>query len=394
MKWTEKRVKEAVRNGENSFVEFKEYPVRSENLAKELVAFSNFKGGTVFLGISDEGEIKGVGKSNIEEWIMNITSNNIEPSIIPVYQELEIESNVVVALEVDLGVSKPYAVKKGENRLYYIRVGSTSRLADRDQLRRLFQMSSFFHAEILPVNNTSFDDIELLTLKDYFKNYRKFDIPSLDHEDKWIELLINNEYMIESDLGNKTLTIAGCLLFAEHPCKHFVQAGITGAVYKGVEKDYDTYERINIDSLISPKGLIKEVILFFQRYLSREELTENMQRRRMWDIPEEVLRETLLNAIAHRDYTSPSNIEVSIFNDRVEVISPGGLPNTVTVERMKAGCRIARNQLIMQTLKDYGLVEHMGMGVKNKIIKGMVTYNKKAPVFVVNEYQVKVVLFK
>ena len=134
-------------------------------------------------------------------------------------------------------------------------------------------------------------------------------------------------------------------------------------------------------------------MLFFQRYLSKEELNKDMQRKRIWTIPEEVLRETLLNAIAHRDYTSLANIEVSIFVDRVEVVSPGSLPNTVTVERMRAGCRVPRNQNIIQTLKDYGLVEHMGMGVRNKIIKGMLMHNKKEPQFIVDDYQVKVVLY-
>ena len=89
-----------------------------------------------------------------------------------------------------------------------------------------------------------------------------------------------------------------------------------------------------------------------------------------------------------------SAIEVSIFQDRVEIVSPGSLPNTVTVERMKAGCRVTRNQIATQTLKDYGLIEHMGMGVRNKIIRGMLSHNKKEPEFLVDEYQVKVILPK
>lgn len=393
MKWTERVLRETINNGENSYVEFKRYPTKPEGFAKELVAFSNFKGGAIFLGISDEGEIIGVDNPDIEEWIMNVVSNRIEPSIIPSYQELKIDSKKVVVIEVDMGLSKPYAVKKGDNRTFYVRVGSTSRLADRELLRRLFQSSNLFHGEILPVNKTSFSNVELLTVKTYFQDFRKFEIPPLDHDAEWIKLLINNEYMVETELGNKVLTVAGCVLFAENPRKHLSQAGISGAAYKGLEKDYDTYERVEIDSPVSPKGLIKETMLFFQRYLSKEELKENMQRKRIWVIPQEVLRETLLNAIAHRDYTSLANIEVSIFKDRVEVVSPGSLPNTVTVERMMDGCRVPRNQMIIQTLKDYGLVEHMGMGVRNKIIKGMLVHNKREPQFIVDDYQVKVVLY-
>ena len=74
MRWTEEKVREVIRNGENSFVEFKEYPLKPEQLAKELVAFSNFKGGTLFLGITDDGKISGIEKSDLEEWVMNVVS--------------------------------------------------------------------------------------------------------------------------------------------------------------------------------------------------------------------------------------------------------------------------------------------------------------------------------
>lgn len=394
MKWTAEKVIEIVKNGENSFVEFKVLPVKTEEFAKELSAFSNFKGGVIFLGVSDNREIIGVNTKGLEEWIMNVSTNKIEPSIIPVYQEIHIDSKTIAVIEADLGLSKPYGVKRGDKRDYYIRVGSSSRLADREQLRRLFQASALFHAELLPVNNAFFSSVEPFTMRNYFKEYRKYEVPPIDKHDEWVEMLMNNEYMIETEIGNIVFTIAGCILFNEHPCSFLPQAGISGAAYKGTEKEYDTFERIDITSPVSPKGLVKETMLFFQRHLSNETLNSNMQRERIWNIPEEVLRETLLNAIAHRDYTAISNIEISLFKDRAEIISPGSLPNTVTVERMKAGCRVSRNQIIVQTLKDYGLIEHMGMGVRNKIIKGMLAFNKKEPEFIVDEYQVKVVLYK
>jgi ATP-dependent DNA helicase RecG len=394
MRWTEEKVREVIRNGENSFVEFKEYPLKPEQLAKELVAFSNFKGGTLFLGITDDGKISGIEKSNLEEWVMNVVSNLIEPIVIPSYQELKIDSKIIAIIELELGSTKPYAIRKGPNRSYYIRTGSTCRLADREQLRRLFQTSGNLQGELLPVTKSSFNHLELLTVKNYFKEYRLFEAPQLDQEQEWITLLKNNEYMIETELNNNALTIAGCILFAEEPEKLLIQAGVSAVAYKGVEKDYDTFERVEIGAPLSPKGLIKECVLFFQRNLSQEIISKNMQRKRIWDIPEDVLRETLLNAVAHRDYTISSNIEASIFRDRVEITSPGTLPNSVTIERMKAGCRVSRNQIITQTLKDYRLIEHMGMGVRNKIINGMLRFNQKEPEFVVDEYQVKVILYK
>ncbi|VEN72993.1 conserved hypothetical protein [Candidatus Desulfarcum epimagneticum] len=137
MKWSAEKVREAVRNGENSFVEFKTLPVRPESVAKELTAFSNFKGGVIFLGVSDDGAIAGANQENLEEWAMNIASDLVEPVVIPSYQEVKMDSGTVAVVEVDSGVSKPYALKKGPHRTYYIRVGSTSRIVDRDQWPRL-----------------------------------------------------------------------------------------------------------------------------------------------------------------------------------------------------------------------------------------------------------------
>ncbi len=105
------------------------------------------------------------------------------------------------------------------------------------------------------------------------------------------------------------------------------------------------------------------------------------------DYPAEVIRETIVNAIAHRDYTiSGTDIELSIYSDRLEVISPGRLPNSVTVERMKAGCRVTRNELIKEVLRDYHYVEAPGLGVPRKIIAGMIKHNGIEPDFIEDEY--------
>ena len=98
------------------------------------------------------------------------------------------------------------------------------------------------------------------------------------------------------------------------------------------------------------------------------------------DYPEEVIREALINAAVHRDYLlSATDIELSIYEDRLEIISPGKLPNGITPDRMRAGCRAARNQLLKDVMRDYGYLEHMGMGIPRKIIKGMQEHNGTEP---------------
>lgn len=392
---TNVQVNEYIANGENSFVEFKEGTVRPEQLAKELVAFANWRGGMLLLGVSDEGEIVGLSRSDIEEWVMNICMNRITPAIIPSFQYVKYAEKQIAVIEIGIGIAKPYAVRDGERLTYYIRVGSTSRIADTQQLRRLFQSSTAIHVETMPVNGAAYEHLDFELIKSYFRDVRQFDdTPDDNDEEEWRRLLINNDFMTQTEHGTLVGTIVGTVLFAQTPA-HFLPAATVSAVaYKGTKKDYDTAERNDFNLPLSPDSLAKELMLFGQRHLSYEKLRNHLQRKRYWSIPPEALRETLMNALVHRDYTQPGTIEFSIYSDRVEIVSPGSLPNTVTVERMKAGCRVPRNPILIQTMKDYGLVEHMGMGVRNKIIKSMKENSGEEPEFITNEFEIKVILRK
>ena len=119
------------------------------------------------------------------------------------------------------------------------------------------------------------------------------------------------------------------------------------------------------------------------------------RRRRRKAYPSEAIRETIVNAVAHRDYTiTVTDIELSLYSDRLEVISPGRLPNTVTVEKMKQGYRAARNELMKEILRDYGYVEHRGMGVRTRIIAGMQAHNGTEPDLIEEESRFLVRLWK
>ena len=99
-----------------------------------------------------------------------------------------------------------------------------------------------------------------------------------------------------------------------------------------------------------------------------------------WDYPLEAVREALVNAVAHRDYTiTVTDIELSIYTDRIEIISPGRLPNTVTVDKMRAGYPASRNELIKEVLRDYRYIEATGLGVPRRIIGGMLAHNATEP---------------
>ncbi|MEE4358837.1 MAG: ATP-binding protein [Desulfococcaceae bacterium] len=200
-------------------------------------------------------------------------------------------------------------------------------------------------------------------------------------------------------------TIAGLILFGRSPRRFLPQAGVEWTVFPGIEKDYDTKERASLDGPLvglwneigehTEDGLLDLLMSKARQHASCERLSEDMLTRKIvWDYPPEAVREAVINAFVHRDWTRPPDIEVSLYADRLEIVSPGALPNNVTVERMKQGLRIPRNPILIQTMKDYGYVEHMGMGVKNKIIPGMKNHNGTEPDFFADELQLLVQLRK
>jgi len=173
-----------------------------------------------------------------------------------------------------------------------------------------------------------------------------------------------------------------------------------------VEKDYASRERALLRGPILPllsaagepveSGLVGQAMDFVRRNVGVEAWIDDEGRRQeRWDYPLEAVREAVVNALAHRDYTiTVTDVELSIYADRLEVISPGGLPNTVTVEKMKSGYRAARNEMIKEVLRDYRYIEATGLGVPRKIVRGMRDHNGTEPDLIEEEDRFTVRLWK
>lgn len=397
---------EIIRNGESSGVEFKRDDVNPQSLAKKIASIANLEGGYILLGVEDDGSISGLTRSDIEEWVTNICSNNIQPPIIPYFEIVMCENDekVGVIMIPEDSPDKPYKARQGSRWVTFVRIGSTTREATREEEQRLYQASGVLRYEIKPVPGSSLKDLDLNRLIDYFRNIRGQNYPGKEDPEEWEKLLINTEIMVESR-GKAIPTVGGILLFGKNPNRYLPQAGISAVAYTGVEKDYEAVERLTIrgpivarltdEGEIVDTGLVERALEFVRRNSRVSSHLAGGRRIDKPDYPEEVIRETIVNAIAHRDYTiSGTDIELAIYRNRLEVISPGRLPNTVTIERMKAGCRVSRNELIKEVLRDYHYVEATGLGVPRKIIAGMHEHNGTEPDLVEDEYSFTVRLWK
>ncbi len=380
---------EIIRNGESSGVEFKRDVLGNHALAKELVAFSNLSGGMVLLGVDDDGSISGLTRPDLEEWVMTACRDKIRPGIIPFFEivrDIEPEKDVAI-VRVTRGFDV-HSLWHNNRNTYYIRVGTQSREPSPEELGRLFQQRGTFRAELRPVSGATLADLDRRRLRDYFGRIRQQSVPSDDDETAWQTLLVNTEIMSEEGV-----TVGGILLFGTTPNRFLPHAGIDAAAFPGTEKDYAARERAALRGPMTPlldangavveNGLVEQALDFVRRNTPVTAVLENGRRIEKPAYPPEVLREAIVNALIHRDYLLTStDIELAVYSDRLEIISPGRLPNGITTERMRIGCRAARNQLLKDVMRDYRYLEHMGMGVPRKIILGMKAHNGTEPALV------------
>jgi len=380
---------EFIRNGENSGIEFKLDTLENRALAKELVALANLEGGRVLLGVDDDGRIAGITRENLEGWVMSACRDKIRPEIIPYFEIVkDVEPGRDVAIVQVLRGTTVHHVWHDNRRFYYIRVGSQSREASQEELERLFQQRGAFRLEIRPVTGTSIADIDLRRLQDYFQRIRRQPFPDPQDEERLRTLLSNIEIVAEQD-GKFPATIAGLLLFGTNPNRFLPQAGIDAAAYPGRVKDYATRERARLRGPLTPlfgaaglieNGLVEQAIEFVNRNTPVRASLEHGRRVDQRMYPPEAVREAVVNALVHRDYLlSGTTIELSTYQDRLEIISPGRLPNGITPARMRVGCRSSRNQLLKDIMGDYGYLEHMGMGIPRKIVHLMREQNGTEP---------------
>jgi len=401
---------ELIENGESSTIEFKRDNVRAENIAKEIVAFANSYGGKILLGVEDDGKISGINRADLEPWIMDtVCTRYVHPSVIPQYEEVLIDNNRKVAvIYVPMGVSKPYVVRHNDREEFFIRVGSVSRLANREQIIRISASGGMLHVETLPAPRTSLKSLDIVRLKNYFKDI--LEEPSLPQTDQeWESRLEDMGFMTETIDNNKACTIAGLVLFGINPRKYLKQAGLRIMVFDSHDKEYKALLDIVLDapmvarvevtnqqvSNVVDDGLVEKAAAALYPFIIEESGTidKDFRRPSRHYYPWNAIRELILNALAHRDWTRNNDIEICLYNNRLEVISPGALPNSMTVEKMIGGRRTPRNTIIMEALRDYQYVDSRGMGIRTKVIPIMREFNGTKPEFEATEDYLRIILW-
>ena len=365
----EHELQSLISGGESQFTEFKRELDNTESIAGEIVAFANRDGGTLLIGVADDGTILGVvdGEATVQR-LTNICRDRCVPPISPVVTQEIADNKEVVVLRVlpDLNRQKPYRTLGGR---FYVRVNRDKKDATGRELIRIAQAAGELHYDESPVYGTTLDDLSLAAFSNYHQ--RQFGIPlteQLQESSIPLETLLHNLRLIHTMDGQVTLSVACVLLFGQSPQQFMPQSRLSAVAFAGTDETADIFDRHEIDGRLP--AIIDETQAFLSRNIRRPAREHGFHRE---DVPlydDTALGEAVVNAIAHRDYSlSGSQIRLFLFDDRIEVRSPGRLPNSVTLENIRLGVHAERNRAIATLLTQLGYMSAIGTGVPRLIIR-------------------------
>jgi len=338
---------------ESKTLEFKRDLSSPKPILKSLVAFANSAGGRVVIGVADDKQVVGVEDPlDAEERLCNLISDSISPRLVPNIEMATVEDRTVMVVEVFLSGSRPHWLNaEGEVDGVYVRLGSTNRKADRALIAELKRSTEGVSFDEMPMPELVPEDLDLQAAQEAFADLRQLDEQSL------LTLKV-----LTRDQGRLVPTQGGMLLFGRQRGRYFSDAWIQCGRFLGTEK-VDIFDHADITAPL-PQA-VEEVMLFLKKHAFRGADLSDVRRKDVWSIPLGILREGIISAIVHSDYSQRgAPIRVVFLDDRIEIESLGILLPGLTIEDIKQGTSRVRNHVIARVFRELGLIEQWGTGVR------------------------------
>jgi len=353
---------ELIQKGESSKVQFKERLPNQDSIAQEMAAFSNTEGGFIIIGVNDKsGALNGLNFEEIRttnQQLVNVASQSISPPIIITTETVHVNGNNLIVVRIKEGISKPYKDRLGT---IYMKNGSDKRrVTSNEEISRLLQSSKIMYADEMIIQGTSATDIDINYYKLFInKKYNK------SFEDLGVELRQSLENLNLMKDGN--LTLGGLLFFSSNRHKFRPQFSIQCIAVNSTTLTGNSFTDNETPFEGNMKQIFDNAISFIERNLKKIPTGNTFNSQTVWEIPYEVFEELIVNSLIHRDYFISSTIKIFIFTDRIEIISPGKLPNSLIVENIISGVSISRNP-ILQTMAQHTLpYKGLGTGIMRAI---------------------------
>ncbi len=359
-------IKEIIKNGESKIIEFKEIIPSSKKISQTAVAFANGAGGKILIGISDDREIIGIDEEidifkTIDD-LNTIIYDSCYPNInTDIYTENKDDKTILV-IEIFPGNLKPYYIKNlGKENGVYIRVGASNRKASYENILELERQR----------RNITFDE-EI----DWDLEYENLDL----------ECLRKNFKENGKDFSEEKLINLGLIKKEGNDLKVTRGLGIILGIYENTNINCARFKGRTMDIFLDKKEFtgdifdkIEKIQLFLANHLNINSKFEKFKRKDILEIPMLALREGIINAIVHRDYSNQGrDIKIGVYDDIVEIVSPGGLPSTLTIEQIYSGRSEIRNRVLARIFKEFNFIEKWGSGI-NRMINLCKEINLKTP---------------
>ena len=340
--------------------QFKADITNANALAAEMVAFSNSGGGQIFIGINNDGSITGLTRQEvgrINQIISNAASHNVHPPINPSTENIALTEGLVLIVTINPGVNKPYQDNTGA---FWVKNGADKRkVTSREEIQRMFQTSGLLHGDEVPINGLTSADLDLEYFQRFFsKEYGE----SLENQNVPLPQLLENMSLASEG----KLNLAAALLFSKAPYYKLPVFIVKAVSYPSKDIDVSHYiESTDLKGKLS--DLFQSTLNFMMRNIAYIQHQQDINSLGEPEIPKIVFEELLVNALIHRDYLISAPIRIFIFSNRIEIISPGHLPNNLSVENIKKGISNIRNPILASFATRILPYRGLGSGIRRAL---------------------------
>jgi len=350
---TETELLQILARGEDSQHQFKRDFTNADALAAELAALANGLGGQILIGVADDGQLTGLTSQDIgriNQLLSNAASQHVRPPLSPRSQNLKTAQGLVLVVDVLPGINKPYLDLQG--RVWVKNGADKHHVTAREEMQRMFQAGGLVQADQVPVRNTAWADIDERAFARYVE--RRFK-QSQDQNALPLPSVFENLQLAIDGVPN----LAGMLLFGKYPERHLHVCMIAAVCFPGTKLSDNRYlDSENIQGTLEEQ--FQRGMGFIKRNLHHVQGDQGFNSLGLLEIPEEAFIELLVNALVHRDFFTNATIRLFVFADRVEIISPGHLPDSLTHEQILAGRSNRRNKVLAEHAAH--LLPYRGLG--------------------------------
>lgn len=350
---TEAALQVSIALGEHTRQQFKRQFNNPDALAAELAAFANSGGGTLLIGVDDDGTIAGLSAADIRQlnqMLSNASSQHVRPPIHPLTENVQTHAGLVMVVTVPNGLAKPYLDHQGR---IWVKQGADKRhVTAREELQRMFQRSGLVYADGVPVAGTTSADIDEPAFRRYLAQHYSADATQAGLP---LDALLQN-----LGLGDGLeLNLTGLMLFGRNPLRWRPAFAIKAVAFPGTRITDTRYLDSQDISGTLPQQYT-EALAFIKRNLHRVQGEQGFNSPGILEIPEIALQELLVNALVHRDYFTSASIRILVFTDRIDLISPGHLPDSLSIDDIRHGKSNRRNPTLSEHA--FRLLPYRGLG--------------------------------